>query len=838
MKQRSFLRFALCLLTLATLAQTGRAEPKTIDVKHPYIFMAASDVAAAKKAVANHDWAKRELENVRNARGWGQTQRDLLLWLVADDQKARDRQKKYLLSYAGQGPGRLPWSDNYLSVIRYDALYSELSPAERDRMEKTFRRNAEWAIKNTRNRTKTNWLPNMQWPRSFSAQMMALATRDEDLIRRVFESGNGLKWYLDEYVSDGYFYNEEFGKQTSMIGEILLWCRGCEGLGLGKYGFDYVGKGGATVRKYIESIYLVGMGRVDLGTDRPHYAKLTMGDAKGGRLPGYAFQHYIVKGFLADGTGGEDRWYASNMNGRDHKNRKVSKMKLPMWFEIAHATWPDAGFDYFLAQMRDPGHDKYYPSLYWGLDPIDPAEADPPAAPCGVFDERGLVVLRSDQSPKFWESKDAIALGMRLATPYVHHVPDNFSLTGLYAYQRPIYLNRQVSGGYAGTDAGWSNSIRSHCGVMVDNLEPRSIGQIPRPRHAFEKSYKFVAARAKDVYPDVSMTRSLVLSDDYLLDVFALASDRPRHYLWSVHTLGHTCPDSPADWTETRQLVGSVFDLTGERSYTPGSKQWAVTAYQTSAGADPQSGLGESWFQRRVGVRMTMLGEPGTTAYTAIAPATAAPKDRIRRHADEPGGASILASRTARETAFVALHEPYEGTYQVRDVQRIAQTDNAVAVAIRGDGWTDVVAVQFADTGRGKPVELQGGRYRLLFHDHVYARITEESVKIHGKFLDGHVPFNGDKNNVTVNGKGKMIAILDGIAYVGAKGVPLAADKPLVSAKPTAGPIATRWFPRWVGLATGGKGTATLTVRNVGQAETAARLEIVCPEGITAEPAT
>lgn len=73
---------------------------------------------------------------------------------------------------------------------------------------------------------------------------MALALRDEGLIRKCFESRGGWKFHFDDYLADGRFYGEEFGKEHSMVGETLLWCRGVERLGLDGLGFGYVGKGG------------------------------------------------------------------------------------------------------------------------------------------------------------------------------------------------------------------------------------------------------------------------------------------------------------------------------------------------------------------------------------------------------------------------------------------------------------------------------------------------------------------------------------------------------------------------------------------------------------------
>lgn len=117
--------------------------------------------------------------------------------------------------------------------------------------------------------------------------------------------------------------------------------------------------------------------------------------------------------------------------------------------------------------MREPGRDRYYPSLYFGLTPVDPDKVKLPPAPSGVYPGRGLVVLRAEESSGYWESPSP-AVGMRLATPYAHHIQDCFSLTGLYAFNRPIYVNRQHSTNYSGVDPGYSNSCRSHSTVIVD----------------------------------------------------------------------------------------------------------------------------------------------------------------------------------------------------------------------------------------------------------------------------------------------------------------------------------------------------------------------------------
>ena len=74
-------------------------------------------------------------------------------------------------------------------------------------------------------------------------------------------------------------------------------------------------------------------------------------------------------------------------------------MQTRMWFEWAHRLWPDAGFDWFLAKLRAPDEKVYIPTLYFGLDPIDPQDVTPPAIRSRVYSDRGFVMLRAKEGP-------------------------------------------------------------------------------------------------------------------------------------------------------------------------------------------------------------------------------------------------------------------------------------------------------------------------------------------------------------------------------------------------------------------------------------------------------
>lgn len=711
-----------CVTVLVMLVLTGVARGEN---GHPFLLWTPTEAAKLRKTIENESWAKKAVAELPPVTGRRDTLfPNLFRYVVLGDKEAGEFEKKKLL--AGKG-------NAVAAALRYDCLYDLLTPPERKQVEASLRKQVARARQQLRQQTwmnRHNILPNLSYFWIWDVSLIPLSLRDRELARAYFECPMSLKWYLDEYLSDSGFYNEEFGKMFVRAGSQLLWARGCDRLGIPEIGWAYRGRQGASWRGHLESVIRLGFPRVDLGTSRHHYPRMTVGDAKGARgMPGYGFQHYLVGGCLADGTAiGRRDFYGST--------------HLPqwMWFEIAHEKFPDDGYDYFLAQMREPGSERYIPTLYFGLEPIDARKVSPPPAPSGLYEGRGLVMLRAEQSPDYWEGPWP-AVGMRLATPYAHHIQDCFALTGFYAYNRPIFINRQMSTNYSGVDPGYSNSPRSHSTVIVDFAPPRTIGRVPSFGH-FGKLAKAAVARGKGTYRGVDQTRALVLTREYLLDVFRLASDRPRHYQWIIQTLGHPTPDEAHRFTPSRDLVGHQFDLQLERSRTT-DETWAVTSVQTSGGAHRTfSGLGERWFEQRIGVRTTVLGEEGTNAYVARAPVVQDAsgrwhgKDRFAHGADEPGAVAVVAIRKKRETAFVALHEPFRDRARIRSVTLVHQQRDVRVVRVDGttDGgerYVDYIGLALGDSME-RAVSAATPDGTLTFTGYGFVRLSKRGVTTEG----------------------------------------------------------------------------------------------------------
>ena len=753
----------LAALALLAAAPAGAGEAPAAGgfrrAEHPFILWTKDDLAALRRRVAAEPWAKeayrRAVEAKKDDRRAPAALADLFRLAVEDDPAAAEREKKELLKVV-----RSPFPQGAAqewTVLRYDLLYGRLSEDERRECEAVFRNyiemmvfkravfdpavfnnSANYARYDAKVYTRSNWLPNIIWPWKTSANLMAAALRDEALIRRTWEAYGSWKWYFDEYLCDTGFYAEEFSKMGSTPGAMVLYCLALERLGLGDLGFGYTGRGGATMRGHLGSVLHLGYPRVDLGASRPHYPKVTLGDlrqsgsSRAWNFPGYCFQHSTVLGYLPDGRGG-DLWWAApgawggTMRGQhpqwDGYSNFTPKMLLPLWLEFAQTRWPQLRCDYFLAQMRGPDEDRYRPSLLWGLAPVDPGKVEPPPAPSAVWPERGIGMLRAEESPAYWES-GAPAVAFRTATPYAHSVNDAFALLGFYAFNRPLYLNRQTTRGYA---KGWSRSVASHASVQVDGGEPRFTKDLSH-RHAFWPPAKFAAVRSKAVHEGVDQTRALVLAREYLLDVFDLRAEAPRTYAWRVHAVGPADRQALRDagWRETASAAMAL-----QADAAP----WSVTVTQDCPMADPKATvLGPGWYGKRIGVRLSMLGEADTVATVSdTPPLDPDPQGAVPR--DEIGGTTVTVERRAARTRFVALHEPFErASPRIGGARVLAATDDALALAVVGDAGTavnDRVLLRLGDAC-GDPITLDGDGERFVFSGAAFVRIGPETVEAWG----------------------------------------------------------------------------------------------------------
>jgi hypothetical protein len=843
-------------------AAAGGDEPKMKDIPHPFILWTKDEAAAIRKRIDTDETARKQYERMI-AKG-NPTLANLFKYAVMGDQAAGETEKKNLLGFIGQVPepltpqfkaeiqkrldavggdwdkiwarGGASFADRHMrdeqsfNTLRYDVLYEILTPAEREGVEKAMRTYVQFHLDGHKpwhadfKYGRMTWLPNMSWPRAIGAHLQAVALKDQKLMEGMFNSLGGWKWFMDEYLTDGRFYNEEFAKYYSNIGTMCMYADALEKLGLGRFGWGYAGKGGGCMKNFLEMSMWIGYPRTDIPGGMPQYRRVTMGDA---RAPDGIMEHSVVNGYTPDGKGGDGWWSGSHMNG------PFLKAHAPLWFEWGHRRFPDAGFDYFLAQMRAPGEDVYLPSVYMGLGPVDPRKTKPPAAPSYLAWERGFAFLRAEESPAYWESS-APAVAQQFGFYFAHYAHDCFSILGMQAFNRPIYMNYRggpveaditnppsatnaagkfirlphyvnehiKSGpptGYIGRHP-WYDTTRGHCGVVVDFLQARPIesGEQGLTNHImrthFDPVVKFVAGRAKPgvrnihsrdkdvepgVFPGVEMERALMLTREYLFDLFWLKSDRKRIYDWNVHGAGSHVLDGR--YKPTSELNGSMLyrepgasqpegyenrydgnDLRQVHKMLPGGETWSNIAVQDCLLDNVStSKMGKAWYDRGIGVRVTMLGERDTTVF-AGRPPTFSP---------EWGGHTLLVRRECPATTFVALHEPFDGGVAkapATKFERIAQTAGAVAARVSSDKVNDRLLLAYGPVGE-EPIALEGDGERFVFTSWGFVRVGKDTVEASGTILEMAVKVDG-RPKLLLNGRKVQAAVASGVLRFAAEG--------------------------------------------------------------------
>jgi len=795
------LKKSLIIALLAAAVSPAFAAPR--DTEMPFILLSKKDLPALKKRIETEAWAKKRFEQdiLNNDARDGSCQRNLFKYLVLGDQEAGETEKKILLQFINlptleKDTWDWQWhhADVYQHALRYDALADLLTPAERKGVEDTLRKFARWGIEEEPLRGFASY------GRHPGQHIAALALRDPRLIRGIFNAKGGMKDTLDN-VLDGHFMPDSVNHLNTTWTHLLLWCLACERLGLDEIGFGYVGKNGGSVKGIFEGIVKTGLPRMHVPGHGDLIGKATFGqtlvtpsgDDKKVSFPWQIFPSPLGA-FSTTGLPQRSGWQVASSAAYYSGDVTVSRMNLLLAFEIVHKKYPDIGLGYFLTQQRAKGDDKYIPSLWSGLDPIDPASVAPPKLASLHAPQRGFAMLRATEGDAYWSSESPVLI-MNMNRGYRGWAGDTMSIHALYAFGRPIYLQSGDRDPWADQ---WSPSGRAGNSVMVDNFQygkrvqgMRWVTYTKYPmanapvtsRAAFDPLVKFVSARSSigeievrdregkpvkeelAIFPGTTFERAFMLTDTYLLDVFQAKSTEPRDFHFILHTLGEAKPDNPAAWQASTKLTERIgppdpqnpgFKYLDEKSLDPGDKPWSLRTLQTCALPDPaKSALGAAWYARQVGVNITMLGEPGTTVFTARpaelerkAGAKADPFAEVEKRPEdvaeefiessslkpgEVGGVMIAAHRKAQATTYVTVHEPFEkNTLKLKTIERLLQTENAVGVSVRGDaGIDDRLFVRIGDKP-GEVATFSFGDESIAFADRAFIRRSPTEIRVSG----------------------------------------------------------------------------------------------------------
>jgi hypothetical protein len=470
--------------------------------------------------------------------------------------------------------------------------------------------------------------------------------------------------------------------------------------------------------------------------------------------------------------------------------------------------------------------------------PLPAAESQLPQAPSKVWPTFGLAMLRSDESPDYWTSGKAIAVFQIMSKGYGHDHRDKFSIS-LHGAGRLLYPDYNALQ-YENPSVGWTRNSVSHNTLVVDEGETQD-AELTALRHEFSPEVKFLASSADSVFESVDQTRALLLTKEYLLDVFHASSRVPHTYDYVLHSFGRVEPENPDAFEATKALMKRYW-LVDDQKAMMTDEPWTLDFVIEEKPGSRSGSYGREWYEHRAKLRIRMAGEPQTfVAHGVWGDELARLVSEQQKGAKLDRLATLVARRIGqREALFVTCHEPSEGDDQpqVMRVVTLGRTKTAAVIRVHANAFTDYAAMAFGPQPEGAEHTLSVLGERPLFFafkNYGYARIASDgSVTLRGDWTGLRLP--GARGPVVLNSEAATASIKEDTLIFG-KPPPLTtlegrSEEPLPEA-----PMVVKINPSVVRVSTRDRRMVRFTLDNILDKPVSGSLQFDLPAGLIVEPA-
>ncbi len=162
------------------------------------------------------------------------------------------------------------------------------------------------------------------------------------------------------------------------------------------------------------------------------------------------------------------------------------------------------------------------------------------------------------------------------------------------------------------------------------------------------------------LYEGVRQSRTAIVTDDYVLDVFQLSAHAPRTFHWITHTLGahESLKSSPAPQPCARKL--------------PASGKWLRDLRQAACDETIRIELSEDSVQ----LRITIAAQAGTVLLTCGYPLT--------DESDSPLSPMILLERKAKSTVYAVLYQAGRGDLPQLELKSMPSVNGRLQFKVSG----------------------------------------------------------------------------------------------------------------------------------------------------------
>lgn len=316
------------------------------------------------------------------------------------------------------------------------------------------------------------------------------------------------------------------------------------------------------------------------------------------------------------------------------RRQKLADIEL---YEYAWSIWGDLNY----AWLLNHGERRSTLSLFRKEVTVN-APAPPIAS--RLFPEHGYVFLRSHEDTGYWNNPDAICAFLTYDRSGVHSNADKLSLM-LFGRNRMLLTDAEsiatVPHAFSSRVQNELNrSTLSHNTIMIDGRDQKWVPDLLRlvEYRVLPQEKRVTAADPGGLlYDGVRQMRTVVLTPDYVLDVFQVdCGNRARQIDWIAHIMDENAVASP---TKNPILANcQPFELPNQ-----GAWRWLRNPMSTEI----HGTINLEWHNATDRLRLTMLNSEGTRLITCGYPAT-----------DQPNSANmpmIIIRRNTTATVFAAL---------------------------------------------------------------------------------------------------------------------------------------------------------------------------------------
>ncbi len=810
------LPMALLILMLAC-GSILAAQPKDAPAHGRPFFMPAQERTRIHQLIANQEWAKADYTHIQEAARKGDGFLAAFLYALDGDPAYVPIAQKWLLGKFGAGSGTTKRArgalDNpeffkagvpHLSDVFYDTdfspylafdwVYDALEPAARQEIQEGISAFMHFKMRSMDRWTQT---PNLVFKPTSIVAFAGLALQQRDAIdwglyRKPESRIGGYFPVLNIMLKDGGPWHEA---PIYPFAHTDIYCMGV----VSRYRALYDGKDWWTAK------------------------------APNGGSPKGLMDYYIDTAYPIERTGygpGQIRivTYGDGATNAKHDlflvNPAGPALDGTKALIAAYNASGDPRLAPFVAMIPD-----YEPTLI-DRRPL-PQMIEFPSVPSKIWPDFGLAILRAEESPAYWTS-DALVVFQLMTKGYSHDHDDKFSLT-FYGAGRLLYPDYNAIQ-YESANIGWTRSTIAHTTLMVDEGNTRR-AEPSDVRHAFTPEVKYLATSASGVFEKVDQTRALLLTREYLLDVFHAASPTPRVYDYLLHSFGMPRPAHP-ELFEPSKALDQRFWLVSDRQAMTTDKPWALDFVIQEEPGSREGNFGPEWYDHTAAVRVTMAAEPKTLVTHGISGIELG--KQVNRTFD-PLGMLIARRAGVRQTVFAATHEPYANAAkpQITAVTRLAQSAGSILLRVDAADFTDYAAVSFGpqpNTPEHVLAAADDPKTRVAFKDYGYLRVHKDgTVTARGGWTGFSLPTA--KAALTFNGRPARATMTGGSLTFGTLPATAPADPPAVECPFPVTPNTTV-----ARLAQGARRAITFTVNNTLKQSITGVLTLELPPGVVAEP--